>query len=621
MTYNSFSPLLSSSSSVSAVKNPGSIASSSSPKVSTVDPSVPISNPKFLLGSAPTSNPNVQWLQSGITRGYIKRNPSDTDPTSKYRLKFMFNPATIQRDYVAYLDQNAIDPYNTIYGAGNLVAPPGQLDFSFELIFDRQSEMAQDPTHRGVLEDYDYFDRVIRAVEPGSTSPNTPPDSGLLLVNPRDVVVVFGEKLQVTGRVYNASVLFSKFNHKMVPMRMTINLAMKVYSFGARPGVYDFTASNSEARYKSTIPYETAKLNISYYTPTSSLRNPATGLDYGSEYDALTNPTTSSGSTGGAVGGSGGGQSTPQQEASDASFALRARAAVFAAETVGAPYKAGGSTKAGIDSLGVLRYAFKKAGGESAVGQARTMQEFVGHVMSHGQIDSWSNPGDGARGLATAVQVGDILVSYSMAGRADAAFIVESVRGGRGDGMGFPLPLNSGYHLATPGSSGAFGNNRGSHTHAGNDISVAKGTAILAVENGTIIGVKPLNGDAGNTVYLRGSSGRVFAHFHMQSEDFPLVRVGQQVTRGTRIGSVGSTGHSTGPHLHFEIHKGPNVAASIADKVDPYPYLKAAESQASSGATEIQILGSIGTSSPTLSAYKNVLEIATKFNYILRPKV
>lgn len=616
MAYNAYSPLLSSASSVAVAAVPTSTTSPSSPKVTEVDPSTPLSNPKFLFGSAPSSNPNAPNSRSLITRGYIKRNPTDTDPTSKYRLKFMFNPATIQRNYVAYLDQNAIDPYNTIYGAGNLVAPPGQLDFTFELLFDRQAEMAQDPKHRGVLEDYDYFDRVIRAVEPGSVSPNTPPDSGLLLVNPRDVVVVFGEKLQVTGRVYNASVLFSKFNHKMVPMRMNITLSMKVYSFGSRPGVYDFTASNSEATYKSTIPYESAKLNLSYYTPTSSLLNPATGLDYGEEYTTLGSGQSGAG---GAVGGTSG-ESTPQQTQSDESYTLRSRAAVFATETVGAPYKAGGSTKSGLDSLGVVRYSYKKAGGENAIGSARTMQEFVGHVMAHGQIDVWTSPADGARGLASSVQTGDILVSYNMPGRADSAFLVTAVRGGRGDGMGFPVPLNSGYHIAEPGSTGAFGNDRGDHFHAGNDISVAKGTAILAVENGVIIGVKPLNGNAGNTVYLRGDSGRVYAHFHMQSEDFPMVRVDQRVSRGTRIGSVGSTGRSTGPHLHFEVHKGPNVATSIADKIDPYPLLKAAESQASSGATEVQLVGSIGTSSPTLSSFKNVLEVATKFNYILRPK-
>jgi len=73
----------------------------------------------------------------------------------------MYNPEAIQRDYVAYIEQQALDPFNTIYGANNLVAPPGILNFQFSLFFDRQTENANGSMPRGVLEDYDYFDLVI----------------------------------------------------------------------------------------------------------------------------------------------------------------------------------------------------------------------------------------------------------------------------------------------------------------------------------------------------------------------------------------------------------------------------------------------------------------------------
>ena len=57
----------------------------------------------------------------------------------------MYNPTVIARDYVSYLDQGALDPFNTVFQSGNLVAPPSMMNFTFELFFDRQDE-ARCPT-------------------------------------------------------------------------------------------------------------------------------------------------------------------------------------------------------------------------------------------------------------------------------------------------------------------------------------------------------------------------------------------------------------------------------------------------------------------------------------------
>jgi murein DD-endopeptidase MepM/ murein hydrolase activator NlpD len=56
----------------------------------------------------------------------------------------------------------------------------------------------------------------------------------------------------------------------------------------------------------------------------------------------------------------------------------------------------------------------------------------------------------------------------------------------------------------------------------------------------------------GNVVYLDNGNGVETLYAHMSKIN---VSVGQQVTRDTVIGYVGSTGRSSGPHLHFEIHK------------------------------------------------------------------
>lgn len=193
-----------------------------------------LSNPPFLTGAAGRISPVLK--DSGvprILRGYIRRANYD-DEVSKSRLYFMFNPETIQRDYVSYLDQAALDPFNTVFGSANDVAPPSFLNFRFELFFDRQDEVAQDMEHPGVFVDYQFFDLVVRNVIP--TSPNASnnqlPDNGVMMVNPRDITVVFSPQITVQGRPINASVSFEKFSHRMTPIRMRISLEMRVVYIG-----------------------------------------------------------------------------------------------------------------------------------------------------------------------------------------------------------------------------------------------------------------------------------------------------------------------------------------------------------------------------------------------------
>lgn len=196
-------------------------------------------NPPFLSGAAGRLMPGLRDPLGGgpprILRGFIRRAESDvSDPTSMARLYFMFNPETITRDYVSYLDQGALDPFNTVFQSGNLVAPPSYMDFTFSLLFDRQEECS-DPTHPGVFVDYQYFDLVVRNVIPTS-DPNAMnsalPDNGVMMVNPRDITVIFSPQITIQGRPSNARVSFQRFTHRMVPTRMQIDLTMRVIYFG-----------------------------------------------------------------------------------------------------------------------------------------------------------------------------------------------------------------------------------------------------------------------------------------------------------------------------------------------------------------------------------------------------
>lgn len=131
---------------------------------------------------------------------------------------------------------------------------------------------------------------------------------------------------------------------------------------------------------------------------------------------------------------------------------------------------------------------------------------------------------------------------------------------GNGSGMIFPLavpaPITSVFGWRT---HPIFGDRR---FHAGIDIGAATGTPIVAVAKGRVETADWVGG-YGLTVTVNHSSTQQTLYGHM-SEIF--VRPGQWVEQGTVIGRVGSTGNSTGPHLHFEVR---NMTSNGWVAVDP----------------------------------------------------
>ena len=104
-------------------------------------------------------------------------------------------------------------------------------------------------------------------------------------------------------------------------------------------------------------------------------------------------------------------------------------------------------------------------------------------------------------------------------------------------------------------------------THRGIDLAAPVGTPVYATADGTVVAAKYGAWDSsyGNMVAIYHGHGTYTNHAHLSKIK---TRVGKKVKAGDLIGYCGSTGRSTGPHLHFEIHLGRKW-----NRVDPKPYL------------------------------------------------
>lgn len=129
--------------------------------------------------------------------------------------------------------------------------------------------------------------------------------------------------------------------------------------------------------------------------------------------------------------------------------------------------------------------------------------------------------------------------------------------------LSFPLPVSE---------SATFGASVGKKLnpfyklemyHDGLDIAASAGTAVLAVADGKVSSVKRSKGGKGNVVKLEHKGGYRSSYAHL---DEIRVKAGQQVRAGTAIGTVGSSGRSFSPHLHYEMSRDTVI-------LDPVHYL------------------------------------------------
>jgi murein DD-endopeptidase MepM/ murein hydrolase activator NlpD len=108
---------------------------------------------------------------------------------------------------------------------------------------------------------------------------------------------------------------------------------------------------------------------------------------------------------------------------------------------------------------------------------------------------------------------------------------------------------------------------RGAAMHPGIDLAGAYGTPIYATADGTVLRAGWNSGGYGNLVEIDHGRGITTRYGHMSAI---LVEAGQHVTRGQQIGRMGSTGRSTGNHLHYEVRIDGRA-------VNPIPFMKSTD--------------------------------------------
>ncbi|MFF1685673.1 MULTISPECIES: transglycosylase family protein [unclassified Streptomyces] len=119
--------------------------------------------------------------------------------------------------------------------------------------------------------------------------------------------------------------------------------------------------------------------------------------------------------------------------------------------------------------------------------------------------------------------------------------------------------------LSTPYRAAGSSWSKGYHT--GVDFAVSTGTTVKAIAAGHVVSAG-WGGSYGYEVVIRHADGKYSQYGHLSALS---VKAGQRVVAGQRIARSGSTGNSTGPHLHFEVRTGPGFGSDV----DPLAYLRA----------------------------------------------
>jgi murein DD-endopeptidase MepM/ murein hydrolase activator NlpD len=155
------------------------------------------------------------------------------------------------------------------------------------------------------------------------------------------------------------------------------------------------------------------------------------------------------------------------------------------------------------------------------------------------------------------------------AGANKAAKKAAAAKAAKKKARAWTKPVSGEYEL-----SAGYGNSGGrwANKHSGQDFAVPSGTTVKAVHGGKVVKAGPNGaGDGpayGNAVVIKHSDNTYSQYAHLSSVK---VKPGQHVKTGQPIGKSGSTGNSSGPHLHFEIR----TTADYGTGKNPLPTMRA----------------------------------------------
>ena len=175
-----------------------------------------------------------------------------------------------------------------------------------------------------------------------------------------------------------------------------------------------------------------------------------------------------------------------------------------------------------------IKYTVKK--GDSINSLAKKFKADAGEIVSFNSIDTEAG-----------LTVGQEIIIPN----AEVVATSKTTSSGQSTSGYFRRPINGGIKT------------QGLHGHNGVDLASYYGAPILAAADGEVIISRSggWNGGYGNYVVIRHSNGMQTLYGHMSQN---LVSAGEHVAKGQQIGKMGSTGQSTGTHLHFEVRGGKN---------------------------------------------------------------
>lgn len=249
----------------------------------------------------------------------------------------------------------------------------------------------------------------------------------------------------------------------------------------------------------------------------------------------------------------------------------------------GTPYEIEEKNKAGTISV----YEVRKGDTLSAI--AEMFSVTVNTIRWANELDGPIKPGDKlvilpVAGLKYVVKKGDTLASLAKKFEADSLEIARfnglntDSQLAIGSEIIIPnaeMPASATYASGKPASiDGYFINpvpggiiTQGVHGYNGIDIGAPTGSSVIAAASGKVILSREggWNGGYGSYIIVSHKNGTQTLYSHLNKN---FVSVGDYVDKGQAIGSVGSTGRSTGPHLHFEVRgaKNPLSACRVGSR-------------------------------------------------------